>query len=72
MPLSKAPHIQYSEIEAAEQLGVSVEHFRTLVRNYIVTSEDEISGLETATFKQSDLVVLKILVSQVASVSLAS
>ncbi|HUS07017.1 MAG TPA: hypothetical protein VMZ52_11995 [Bryobacteraceae bacterium] len=71
MLLSKALQVHYSEIEAAERLGVSIEELRSLVRNHIVQSDDELPNLESASFKQSDLVVLKIFASQIPSVSRA-
>ncbi len=65
MLLSKAPKIQYSETEAAALLGLSVEQLRTLVRDHIVTEEqDDSEGLEYATFHPSDLLVLRILAAK--------
>ena len=50
--------MSYTETEAAEKLGVSVDQLRTLVRSYISPGED--SGA-ISNFRASDLVVLRIL-----------
>jgi hypothetical protein len=60
MLLSKAPKLQYSEIEAAAELGVSVDRLRSLVKDHIV-KDDDTANVAMATFQASDLVVLKIL-----------
>jgi hypothetical protein len=50
--------MNYTETEAAEKLGVSVDQLRTLVRSYICRGED--SGV-ISNFHPTDLVVLRIL-----------
>ena len=52
---------QYSEREAAEELGVSVEHLRSLIRSHIVDSDEDLNNVPIASFHPSDLLVLKIL-----------
>ncbi len=49
---------QYSEVEAAEELGVSVERLRSLIRSHIVDDENTAPVM---TFHLSDLLVLRIL-----------
>lgn len=51
----------YTESEAAEALGVSVDRFRTLVKVHIAQNEDEANNIGATTYQASDLVVLKIL-----------
>ncbi len=61
MLASKPPRIQYSEVEAAALLGISVERLRTLVQDHIV-KEDGAGGMVIdPTFQPSDLLVLRIL-----------
>ena len=52
---------QYSEREAAEELGVSVDQLRFLIRSHIVDSDEDLNNVPIASFHPSDLVVLKIL-----------
>jgi hypothetical protein len=52
---------QYSEREAAEELGVSVEQLRSLIRSHIVDSDEDLNNIPIASFHPSDLLVLKLL-----------
>lgn len=52
---------QYSEHEAAQELGVSVEQLRTLIRSHIVETDEDLNNVSVASFHPSDLLVLKIL-----------
>jgi hypothetical protein len=52
---------QYSEKEAAEELGVSVDEFRSLIRSHIVETDEELNNVPVASFQPSDLLVLKFL-----------
>jgi hypothetical protein len=59
------PHkAQYSETEAAEALGVSIDELRRLIRHHIVGAEDDLAPLSRASFQPSDLLLLKILAGQ--------
>ena len=58
MQTINATKTQYSEHEAAQMLGVSLEDFRTLVRTHIVHGEDLPAQ---ATYQPSDLLVLRVL-----------
>jgi len=53
---------QYSEAEVAQQLGVTVEDLRTLIRRHIVIEETEATNVPMTTFESSDLLVLRLLV----------
>ena len=59
--MTKAQKIQYSEHEAANQLGISIDQLRSLVRDHIV--KDAAAPVDTSvpTYHASDLVVLRIL-----------
>ena len=52
---------QYSEHEAAEELGVSVDQLRTLIRSHIVETDEDLNNVSVASFHPSDLLVLKLL-----------
>lgn len=57
----KATRTQYSETEAAEELGVSVEQLRSLIRSHIVEAEEDLSNVPVASFHPSDLLLLRLL-----------
>ena len=52
---------QYSEREAADELGVSVEQLRLLIRSHIVDTDEDLNNVPVASFHPSDLLLLKIL-----------
>jgi len=51
----------YSEHEAADELGVSVDQLRTMIRSHIVETDEELNNVGVASFQPSDLLILKIL-----------
>jgi len=57
----KPTKTHYSEHEAADELGVSVDQLRTLIRSHIVETDDDLNNVGVASFHPSDLLVLKIL-----------
>jgi hypothetical protein len=59
--VSKAPKTQYSEQEAAKELGVSVEQLRTLIRSHIAQTDEDLNNVAVASFHPSDLLLLKLL-----------
>lgn len=63
LPL-KANKTQYSEAEAAQELGVTVEQLRVLIRSHIAQSDEDMNHLSVASFHPSDLLVLKLLAGQ--------
>jgi hypothetical protein len=60
---------QYSEAEAAQELGLTVEQLRVLIRNHIAQSDEDLHHIAMASFHPSDLLVLKILAGQHASLT---
>jgi hypothetical protein len=58
---TKPNKTQYSEAEAAQELGVTVEQLRVLIRSHIAQSDEDLNHIATASFHPSDLLVLKIL-----------
>lgn len=58
---------QYSESEAAQQLGLSVDDLRTLIRRYVVIDDSDASNVPMASFLPSDLLVLRLLKKNILS-----
>ncbi len=61
MQLSRTGKSQYSEVEAAEELGVSVEQLRTMIRSHVVERDEDLTNVPVTTFQPSDLLVLRLL-----------
>jgi len=61
MLAQKTHKSHYSETEAADALGVSVEQLRSLIKNYVVVADEDLSNVPNATFQPSDLLLLRIL-----------
>jgi hypothetical protein len=57
--MAKTGKSHFTEAEAAEELGLSVDSLRSLIRTHLVNSEEEITNLPAATFQRSDLLLLK-------------
>lgn len=55
---------EYSEIEAAGELGISIEALRALVRAYITREEEDLANVSLLTFRPSDLLLFKMLAEQ--------
>ena len=58
---TKSGKSQYSETEAAEELGVTVTQLRTMIRSHVVDRDEDLSNVPRTTFQASDLVVLRLL-----------
>ncbi|HLG95260.1 MAG TPA: hypothetical protein VKX49_02990 [Bryobacteraceae bacterium] len=58
---TKSSKTQYSEQEAAKELGVSVEELRSLIRSHIAETDEDLNNVAVANFHPSDLLVLKLL-----------
>jgi hypothetical protein len=67
--LSKQNKTQYSEVEAAQELGMTVEQLRVLIRNHIAQSDEDLNHIAMASFHPSDLLVLKLLAGQNSSLT---
>ena len=52
---------QYSETEAAEELGVTVEQLRKMIRNLVVDRDEDLTNVPVTTFQPSDLLILRLL-----------
>jgi hypothetical protein len=51
-------------VEAARELGVTVDQLRSLIRSHIAQSDEDLNHIAVASFHPSDLLVLKILAGQ--------
>jgi len=61
MLMTRPSRSQYTEVEAAEELGISVEHLRNIVRNHVVERVEDAENLAVTTFQPSDLLILRLL-----------
>lgn len=62
---------QFSELEAAQTLGISVEELRVLIRRHIVTDEADANNVPMTVFQPSDLLLLRLLANQTMSPAVA-
>jgi hypothetical protein len=60
----KSNQTQYTEVEAAQELGLTVDQLRKLIRSHIAQSDEDLNHIAVASFHASDLLVLKILAGQ--------
>ncbi len=61
MPVTRLVKSQYSEIEAAEELGVSIDQLRVLIRSHVVERDEDLNNVPVTTFQPSDLLILRLL-----------
>ena len=61
MQLTRSGKSQYSEQEAAEELGVSIDQLRTMIRSHVVDHDEDLNNVPVTTFQPSDLLVLRLL-----------
>lgn len=59
--LNRTAKSQYSEAEAAEELGISVAQLRTMIRSHVVEHDDDLNNVPATTFQPSDLLILRLL-----------
>lgn len=60
-PSTRIGKSQFSETEAAAELGVSVAQLRTMIRSHVVEQDEDLSNVPQTTFQPSDLLVLRLL-----------
>ncbi len=68
MQLSRAGKSQYSEAEAAEELGISVSQLRTMIRSHVVERDEDLTNVPVTSFQPSDLLILRLLAGLPAEV----
>ena len=56
----------YTEVEAAQELGISLDSLRGLVRRHILDSEEDVPKLSITSFQPSDLLLLRLLIGESA------
>ena len=61
MQVNRTGKSQYSENEAAEELGISVEQLRGMIRSHVVDRDEDLSNVPVTTFQPSDLLILRLL-----------
>lgn len=66
MQLTRTGKSQFSETEAAEELGISVEQLRTMIRSHVIDREEDLNNVSATTFQPSDLLVLRLLANNAA------
>jgi hypothetical protein len=59
--LNRTAKSQYSEAEAAEELGISIAQLRTMIRSHVVDRDEDLSNVPVTTFQPSDLLILRLL-----------
>ena len=65
--IARNPNAQFSEDEAAMLLGISIDQLRSIVDDRILKGDGQCDPETSALmFSRSDLVVLRVLASQVA------
>jgi DNA-binding transcriptional MerR regulator len=62
--LTRPAKSHYTEGEVAEQLGVSLEHLRSLIRERVMPNDDDVRQTSMLSFQPSDLLLLRLLVAQ--------
>ncbi|HZU28555.1 MAG TPA: hypothetical protein VFA04_23725 [Bryobacteraceae bacterium] len=58
---SRPGKTQFTEVEAAEELGISVLQLRQIIRSHVVESEEDLRNVPIAQFQLSDLLLLRLL-----------
>jgi hypothetical protein len=61
MQLTRPGKSQYSEAEAAEELGISVERLRSMIRSHVVERDEDLNNVPVTSFQPSDLLILRLL-----------
>ena len=61
LQLTRTGKSQYSETEAAEELGVSIEQLRSMIRSHVVDRDEDLTNVPVTTFQPSDLLILRLL-----------
>jgi hypothetical protein len=63
---TRAGKSQYSETEAAEELGISIADLRKMIRSHVVEQDEDLSNVPATSFQPSDLLILRLLAGQQA------
>ena len=60
-PRPRPAKSQFSEPEAAAELGITVEALRKMIRSHVVDRDEDLGNVPATTFQPSDLLVLRLL-----------
>src|SRR6266404_809367 len=55
LPPTRSAKSQYTEGEAAEELGISIDRLRTMIRSHVVERDEDLNNIPVTTFQPSDL-----------------
>jgi len=69
---SRPGKTQFTEVEAAEELGISVLQLRQIIRSHVVESEEDLRNVPIAQFQLSDLLLLRLLTGRLNPVATAA
>lgn len=61
MNLNRTAKSHYSESEAAEELGISIEQLRVMIRSHVIDRDEDLTNVPSTTFQPSDLLILRLL-----------
>lgn len=61
MRFTRTAKSQYSEAEAAEELGISVQQLRIVIRSNVVDQDEDLNNVPVTSFQPSDLVILRLM-----------
>ena len=61
MQITRTGKTQYSEAEAADELGISVAQLRVMIRSHVVEHDEDLSNVPATVFQPSDLLILRLL-----------
>ena len=61
LQLTRTGKSQYSETEAAEELGISIAQLRTMIRSHVVEKDEDLTNVPVHSFQPSDLLILRLL-----------
>lgn len=64
---SRPGKTQFTEVEAAEELGISVIQLRQVIRSHVVETEEDLRNVPIAQFQLSDLLLLRLLTGQMSA-----
>ncbi len=64
MQTTRTAKSQYTETEAAEELGVTVEQLRSMIRTHVTDQAEDLNNVPMTTFQPSDLLILRLLAAQ--------
>ena len=68
MQLTRTGKSHYSEIEVAEELGISTEQLRTMIRSHVIDRDEDLTNVPATTFQPSDLLILRLLAGRAPQV----